>query len=101
MQISNQTKLLLSVELLLHPVMFLPMLLFASSLLPSLLAHDCGAIPEGLVDIGDPGNTAPAHAFPWQVRILSFDRVTTGADLLGLLAEIVSAGFSMPSGFVS
>ena len=83
--------------------MFLPVLLFSLSLLPPLLAQDCGAIPEGLVDTGGlniiPGNTAPVHAFPWQVQIMSWDRVTTGTDLIGLLAEIVAYGFSKHSGF--
>ena len=106
MQIRNQTKLVLSVELLLQPVMFLPVVLFASSLLPPLLAQDCGAVPEGLVDTGGLnrgtiGNTAPRHGFPWQVQIMSWDRVTTGTDLLGMFAEIVAYVFSKHSGFVS
>ena len=86
--------------------MCVPLLLVAVLLLPGFLAKECGPVPGGLMDTEGldrikNGNTAPEHALPWQALILVYDRVTTGTDLLGMVAEIAAIGLSMNRGFVS
>ena len=77
--------------------MLFPVLHFSTLLLPGLLGHTCGPILKGLTETGDlnrvkNGNTAPKHSLPWQVKIQRWDRVTTGTDLVGLVAEIAAYG---------
>ena len=102
-------ELLLPVLLLplLLPAMVLAALLLAVLLLPSLWGQECGVIPEGLGDTEGlnrvvNGNIAPKHVLPWQVWVstIYWDRITTGTDLLGLVAELVSYGLGMHSGFL-